>query len=190
MRWNIQLLTRLWSVVVSSLNPDDCKCWRFPLSVYNLLIHKLKTPSQPRKLCCTKWWMIAIHEKRQVMADFKVLLTEKSHDLAKKKKKRAISFSYTLYTCLHSQPPVLSGPARVWSCVVRVRSEVWRHMTRVVRHRVAGRSSNVGVEVGAWVGPVGCRRREDASCNKKTKRIKEEKINTEVNRRKITTQRR
>ena len=40
-------------------------------------------------------------------------------------------------------------------------------MTRMVRHRVTGRRRYVGVEVGARVGPVGRRRREDAGCNKK-----------------------
>jgi hypothetical protein len=40
-------------------------------------------------------------------------------------------------------------------------------MTRMVRHRVTGRRRDVGVEVGARVGPVRRRRREDAGCNKK-----------------------
>jgi len=43
-------------------------------------------------------------------------------------------------------------------------------MTRMVRHRVTGRRRYVGVEVGARVGPVRRRRREDAGCNKKQDR--------------------
>jgi hypothetical protein len=108
-------------------------------------------------------------EERQVMTDFKVLLMIRQE--------RSIFFLLYSVHCLHSQPPVLSGPAGVWSCIVWVWAEVWRHMTRVVRHRVAGRRRDVGVEVGAWVGPVGRRRGEDAGCNEKCMRINEKKIN-------------
>jgi hypothetical protein len=43
-------------------------------------------------------------------------------------------------------------------------------MTRVVRHSVTGRRRDVGVEVGARVGPVRRWRGEDAGCNKKQDR--------------------
>jgi hypothetical protein len=80
---------------------------------------------------------------------------------------------------LHSQPPVLPGPARVWSCIVWIRSEVWRHVARVVRHRMAGGSRDVGVEVGARVGPVGRRRGEDAGCNENKERWRDDDVSGE-----------
>lgn len=55
---------------------------------------------------------------------------------------------------------------KLWSCIVRVGAE-WRHVARVMRHCVG---SDVWVQVGTRVAPVGARRWKYARWKKKKKK--------------------